>query len=426
MRGFLGDRSDILEGEAQRFRASGLLGRSTPLIALFDYLLVASLEGRAPKEDEIAFAVFNREPGFDRGQDSVVRVYAHRLRRSLEAAYAEPGLDGVRLELPRGEYRLQVAAPEPETSAPEESVARPRWWKQPVSMRMLAPIVLLVGVASAAGSWAVLSHGGQDGEVAAGRANSLWSPLLANDLPTLVVVGDYFLIGESDDGVEVNRLVREFDVNGSADLERHFLSHPDSMAHYMDMDLRYLPTSSALALGRVMPVLGRMGGTRGTSVILASDLTPAMLKSSNIVYVGLISGMGLLRQSAFAASRFAVGSDFDEIVDTRGGHRYISQAAMPQEGNAYSDYGLLSTFQGPEGNMIVIMAGTRDTAVQEMSEMATRSDAVEQARKGAGGKPAFEALYEVAGMDKTNVTGKLLIASAIDSVQVWSAQRPSH
>ncbi|MET0366074.1 MAG: hypothetical protein ABW169_15635 [Sphingobium sp.] len=422
----MGDRPDVLEVEAQRFRASGLLGRSPPLAALFDYLLVASLEGRAPKEDEIAIAVFNREPGFDRGQDSVVRVYAHRLRRSLEAAYAEPGPDGVRLELPRGEYRLQVAAPQPEPAVSDAPAPTSLWWTKRVSLRVLLPLLLAVAALAAGAGWVLSSRATQDSESVAARANSLWSPLLANDLPTLVVVGDYFLIGESDDGVEVNRLVREFDVNSNADLERHFLSHPDSMAHYMDMDLRYLPTSSASALGRVMPVLGRMGGTRGLSVILASELTPAMLKSSNIVYVGYISGMGLLRQSVFAASRFTVGSDFDEIVDTRGGRRYISQAAMPQEGNAYSDYGLLSTFRGPQDNVFIVMAGTRDTAVQEMSEMATHGNAVEQARKGAGDKPAFEALYEVAGMDKTNVTGKLLASSAIDSARIWSADEAAH
>src|SRR5262249_46422284 len=103
-----------LQLQADRFRASGLLGKPGALSRLFDYLLTRSLSGEAPKEIEIAHQVFAKGTSFDVSQDSVVRVYVHRLRRRLDEYYERtPGPDG-RMVIPKGEYRLtleQAAAP---------------------------------------------------------------------------------------------------------------------------------------------------------------------------------------------------------------------------------------------------------------------------------------------------------------------------
>src|SRR5436190_4486322 len=96
-----------LRAQADRLRSAGALGRSAPIQKLFDYLLVRSLEGDAPKEVEVAEAVFGRKFDFDVSLDSTVRVYVHRLRRKLDDFYAGPGKgEEIRLAIPKGEYRI--------------------------------------------------------------------------------------------------------------------------------------------------------------------------------------------------------------------------------------------------------------------------------------------------------------------------------
>lgn len=413
-----------LEAEARKFRASGALGRSPPLIALFDYLLTASLEGRAPKEDEIATEVFNRDPGFDRGQDSVVRVYAHRLRGKLEGAYAQGGADACRLELPRGEYRLRIGTSANLAESGAASVsAKPLHERWPsLSGVKLVGALLVVALLSAMATGAVVRWSERPNEaVAAARTNVLWGSLIENGLPTLVVVGDYYMIGESDDGMNVSRLVREFDVNGPADLDALYLTDPANISRYTDVGIRYLPRATAPALGRVMPVLGQMNSTYGLSVILASELTSANIKANNIVYVGYFSGMGTALQNLRSISRFEIGASYDEVVD-RGTHRrYVSLAGMTGTDGTASDYGLISVFRGPAGNVFVMIAGTRDSAVQQMSEIATSGTLLAEAWRKAGSPDAFEALYEVSVMGETDVTGRLIAASPIDSPSIWQA-----
>ena len=113
---------DELVAEAARLRASGALGKPGPLSRLFEFLLGRS-GGSAPKELEIAVAVFNKKSDFDIGQDALVRVYVHKLRKKLEEFYLRnPGER--RLVIPKGEYRLVVEAPEPNLYWRAESTAR--------------------------------------------------------------------------------------------------------------------------------------------------------------------------------------------------------------------------------------------------------------------------------------------------------------
>ena len=75
--------SDLLQEEAQKIERSGALGRSRSYVRLLGFLVECSLNGRTPKELEIAMEVFGKGADFDPSQDSMVRVYAHNLRQKL-------------------------------------------------------------------------------------------------------------------------------------------------------------------------------------------------------------------------------------------------------------------------------------------------------------------------------------------------------
>ena len=56
-------------------------------------------------EQEIGVKVFHRRPGYDPGEDNIVRNYARQLRKRLEEYYAQEGkADPVRIDIPRGGY----------------------------------------------------------------------------------------------------------------------------------------------------------------------------------------------------------------------------------------------------------------------------------------------------------------------------------
>jgi hypothetical protein len=159
---------------------------------------------------------------------------------------------------------------------------------------------------------------------------------------------------------------------------------------------------------------------------MASDLTPEMLKRNNIVYLGYLSGLGVLRAPVFAGSRFKVGETYDELVDGQTHRRFVSQEGGPSpygSGDAARrDYGYVTAFKGPSGNRIVIIAGDRDTGLMQAAEAMANPDALKALAKSTGGADSFEALYEAQGIGRSSLGGRLVLASPRRGVNPWTEQ----
>jgi hypothetical protein len=397
--------------EADRVRASGLLGESR-LRSLFDYLLDKSMAGHSPKEIEIAIDVFGKTADFDVSQDALVRVYIHKLRKTLERVYAAGG-DGDQLQLQRGEYRLRLR---PRTLAPDSTDAS----RAPARFRAWLVAGVVGAALGAAITATVIGLRTPDAEVERARASPVWSVILKDDRPILVVVGDYYLIGETDASMEVKRLVREFTVNSKSDLDDYLQQHPEAADKYMDVGIRYLPTATAFALRDVMSMLAP--ASRRVSVRMMSNVQPGDFKSSDIVYIGFLSGMGMFQDLVFGGSRFVLGESYDELIDRQTKHSYTSQTGDryltpstsvggPGGDAPYRDYGYFADFRGPSGNTLIVISGTRDEGVRQTAEAFTNPQKLEElGRRGEAGAP-FEALLEVSALDGVNLNGKLLIQS---------------
>ena len=89
---------DVIEQEVAKLTKSHILGRSRSYARLLEYLAGCSINGRRPKELEIASEVFGKGSDFDPNQDSLVRVYMHNLRQKLDNYYSrEANRSGNRL-----------------------------------------------------------------------------------------------------------------------------------------------------------------------------------------------------------------------------------------------------------------------------------------------------------------------------------------
>ena len=404
-----------LQAHAERIRASGVLGRSRLIRRLFDFLVECSLTDRAPKEIEVAIDVFGKDARFDVSQDAMVRVYVHKLRRKLEEFYAGPGrTEPERLVISKGAYRFAIEpVAELATERPADPPPRSGWFPAVLWVSLLANLIAFLW-------WGYGHWFTPPDELARLRQSPVWSRILADDRTIFIVLGDYYIFGETDRSMEVKRLVREFSINSPADLDQYLMLHPELANRYLDLQLNYLPTSAGFALRDVMPLLAP--AHRRIRVALASQLSPAVLTSAHVVYIGYLSGMGMLHDLVFAGSRFSTGDSYDELIDHATGQHYVSQAAVPLGEQKYHDYGYFATFSGPTGNQIVVISGTRDEAVMHTAEAVTHPATLRQLTASARGAPSFEALYDVYGMDRMNLGGKLLLTSSLNTARIWTGE----
>lgn len=413
------DTSQMLKQQADLIRASGVLGKPGALPRLFDYLLERSLAGDTPKELEIAFKVFGKDSRFDVSQDSVVRVYVHKLRRRLDGYYSGlPVPATARLLIPKGEYRLTVEESAAASTAESDTPVRPS--KVRSSWLATACLVLASVAIGAAMTYVFMREPAGEAAPAATRTSHLWAPLFDDDLPITIVLGDYYLLGEADDSGQIRRLVREFFINSADEFVQQVEMSPEVMARYRNLNLSYLPTSSGLALQEILPLLGTKKRVR---IALMSELPATALTSSHIVYVGLLSGLGILGEPVFADSRVQIGGSYDDLVDTRTKTRYHSTAVASGEVR-YLDYGLISTFPGLGANRIVVIAGTRDTGVVQAAIAASSEAALATMDKAVPREAtAVESLMEVQGVGNTGMTRNVLFVSARDPKRLWEMER---
>ena len=224
--------------------------------------------------------------------------------------------------------------------------------------------------------------------------------------------------------------MREYAVNIRADLAAWVIKNPKAMGRYRDLDLYYLPIGSAFALRSIAPILAEAGGGMGTDrlrVAMASDLTSDMLKHNNIVYLGYLSGLGVLRGPVFAGSRFRIGDTYDELYDVRTKVTYASQEGGPSKGEAsHRDYGYVAAFKGPEGNRILIIAGVRDTGLMQAAEALANPAKLKALSKAAGKTDSFEALYEAQGIQRSSLSGRLVVAAPRSATNPWSTDTELH
>lgn len=403
---------EFIDKQVGRILASGVLGRSRFYVALLEYLRDCSRRDHAPKEIEIAADVFNRGKDFDPSQDSMVRVYAHNLRQKLEQYYAEHEKSTRRIAIPKGEYRITVVDSVPQAPLPVQTGREEtRTGFRGIALAVVAGVVagfllgLIGGDATESSAYAEVAE------------SALWSGIADDDLPITLAVGDYYIFGERDVYGNIVRMVREFDINSSRDLDDRFLLDPEAADLYMDLDLTYLPTSMAFAMHDLMQVLAAMD--REIRVVPISQLDTLTLRESHIVYIGYLSGLGMLSDFVFAKSALAIGETYDELVQLATGDVFISEAGLPSGPSSYRDYGLFSVVPGPSGNQFVTVAGMRDEGLMQTARAVSTgplaAESIDVLADDSGSLPVtFEILYEVEGLERTNLNDTIVHAQALD------------
>src|SRR6266478_6420711 len=166
---------------------------------LLSYLAEKSLAGTAGalKEYTVGLEVFAKPESYDPRQESVVRMHMARLRQKLAEYYRTEGVgDAIVVDLPKGAFKVtfepRAAVTEPELPVEQEIVeAVPA-----VPKRSLIFLALLAVIAIACASYfGVRLQQVQRNSIATvtpdfstPELRELWSPLLSQDRPLVVVL----------------------------------------------------------------------------------------------------------------------------------------------------------------------------------------------------------------------------------------------
>lgn len=412
--------TDELLALSHRIIDSGILGRSKHYPALLQYLVQSSLSGKSPKEIELAIDVLKRDNDFDVSNDSSVRVYIYQLRKKLDSYYERfENEASYRIVIPKGQYTIALQQKE------LTSVDRPLHKKQKRGLGLNNGLLLAVVILLATNLvYMTINNQGKGTMISQIAAeHPVWDSVLRDDLPILLVMGDYYIFGELNANGNIARMVREFNVNSSLDLERMQFTDFERAENYLDLNLSYMPEGSAFALARIVPILEESNKT--INMTMMSDLTTADIRENHIVYIGYISGLEKLNDIAFASSGLRLGRSYDELLNNQTQEYYTSDAGLPEEGQPFKDYGMFSTFPVSTETQVLLISGMRDAGLmhtaQALSDPEALNDLVVAIDNDTDEAVAsFEALYEVFGIDRMNFNAKLIHTKLLNTDKIWA------
>jgi hypothetical protein len=382
--------------EVRRLTAEGIVGHSGRLRELLDYLAERGPDAVPATQAEIAQAVF-RQSESD-ADDATVRVYVHRLRKKLEDHYRRhpPAPGQAELEIPAGVYALRQIEEDEEIVGAASSKGGA--WSIPRAWVIWAALALFAAFLSGF----LLDRGN------GASSNPIWDPLIASDRPILLVLGDYYLFGEIDPVFpEQGRLIRDFRVNSPEDLLVMQEAEPERYGYAEDFGLNYLPFQSSYALQQLAPILA--GAGKEAEIIPSSQLTSDMLNSHDVVYIGLLSGMGLLEEITFADSSLRLGESYDELIDRDSGERWASDEARRLASPAfYRDYAYVTRYSAPGGAQVTVLASERITGLRGIGPLVASGD-LPEGLDGVADEP-FEALFQITGQQGADLSDRLILA----------------
>ena len=396
-----------LQALVQRIINSGVLGRSRTYAEILTYLAECVINGNNPKEMAIAIDVLGRDADFDVGKDSIVRVHIYHLRNKLKAYFDKYGKqEKYLLDIPKGQYIL-TAIPVDEVPAEAKGLTG-RPLKREAATQWLAAVAILLLLLNL--FFQFDQNEPQAESTSAFTTLSPWKNMFDDEAPILILIGDYYIFGELNERGDVIRMIREFDVNSPEELT--FLQEMGvaGTEKYFDLNLNYIPSSTAYAVTQIMKILLQGVNPDRINIKMISEYTTADLANSHIVYLGYLSGLNSLYNLMFAGSGLTIGSTYDELSNLETGEYYVSSSGL-SGADSYKDYSMLATFPSSNGYQVTMVAGMRDESLINIAQQVGNETVltnIQSSLSSSASENSFEALFEVVGFDNTNFNSELV------------------
>lgn len=375
---------------------------------LLRFLVNSTLEGKVLKETVIAVEIFNRDPSYNPGDDSIVRSSIYNLRKKLNAYYLEEGRsDLIKITIPKGSYQV-VLEDSGDPKPVQSNLLKKQIRISTVLLAGLVPIALII-------IYSVLLRGKNREPGTDVRNNYLWSGLISGDKPLLIVLGDYFMMERIQPGDSSHSFIRNPEVNTPEDFISYRDRNPGMRDQMKAFGMSYFGEEIPWGLMRILDVF--KSSSRKITVKYSSELSPADLRENDIIFFGDFSTLRLLRSfMSHTHYRFNLTppavyysenyTDTTEII-------YISN---PLVSDFQNDYAIVSKLRGYEGNTIMLFLSFSPFGKTEAVNKLTDHSFIKELNEVSDSRPAYwDMLLKVSGLGTSGFYYEILRFEALRS-----------
>ncbi len=385
-------------------------GKSKTYANLLKYLVEGTISGNVPKETTIAQEIFGNQD-FDPSESTIVRVYVYNLRKKLKKYYSHEGTDDpVRITIPKGSYKVEFIEPKPS----QKSGNHHKKSQKPRYLQWAVLLLLLFSVGLNFLLWKLWSQEQDSFKVI--PQESIWSDILQSKLPAHVLLGDLYIYEENNPSTGV-RTIRNPSINSQKDFEEYHSENPERGEKLQTMTYSFLIRNSSEWIKDLTPIFFTYH--KDFNIRYMTQFNSKDLQDNHIVIIGMLKTFGLFNNYFdnsnfnFLQSAGTIQYQNDEMIEPE------SYAPAGNPDAYHTDYGFIAKFPGPNNNIVIMCGGIWDTGASQSlkhltdPELLTRLE--NRMREKYNHVPKyFEVLLEVNGVDRTELSPKILHVGKID------------
>ncbi len=375
-------------------------------LKLLKYLIDAELEGKSIKEADIASDLFGRDKNnFDSTQDSIVRSHMHSLRKQLNKYYLVDGInDAIKFILPKGSYRVELLEDDKHNPSIETNKKRIKI----LSYSSIAFSIILIFISVF--FYQKYSSLQSKTENTLSEINPVWHDFVASDIPTILVVGNFFVFKEIDEVSNRKRIIRDNKINSAEELSDFISEYPEIEKRQLNTSNSYLGVEAPFITSFICRQFGK--ADKEINVKLASELSWQDLQNNNIIYVGNIKSLYKMKYY-FNYLRFKYSLFPHTIYFTPTLKDTLEKiAVMGGGGDFHDDYAIVAKFPGSYNNTIMLITSFSSFGQVEPLKILTSFNFEEELKKTSFIKDRipgyFEILFRVEGIDKSGMNTEIV------------------
>ncbi|MDZ7290591.1 MAG: hypothetical protein ONB44_03160 [candidate division KSB1 bacterium] len=375
---------------------------------LLSYLVNANLSAAVPKEITIAIEVFGKDSSFNSYKDATVRYHIHVLRKKLDEYYKDEGRqDKIRISIPKGHYEVKFISDHDQNKLFfKKSLAYVKRWQTLVILSLLLITIYLAyqylklrGASGEAYSWA--------------ERDPIWSTFFENGYPTLLVIGDDFLLDEYRADMNRYRQIRDWKIDSENDLREFLILHPRE--NIWKSEITGIPFKGADNILDVLPIIYRFREEVGLK--MSSELILDEVKMHNIIYIGELKNLRVLKQILYRTPiRFQYKPDERLFIvrdETDTLQTFVRIEAPYEQKNKFNiDYSVFLKMPGFENENFMFIVGFGYGGRLERTKMlgnpkllAELEDHIEKINKVV--PKYFMVIFEVKSIERTGFTNEI-------------------
>ena len=378
---------------------------------ILQYLVDNTISGKTIKETDIAKDIFARDEDFNPSDSSIVRTHIYSIRKKLQTYYLAEGADDkIRLYVPKGHYKVDFINKTPLRSS---KILK---WKHSYYFILTTLLFFSLSIYF----WQKNQSLSEESKslFLIDKNNPIWKDFLQSDLPTLLVIGDYYVYQRPHKLNDSELFIRDVEINSKADFEKYLEKNPELKGKYIQTPLSYLGMEVPFITSKLTKVF--RGDEEKFKIKLASDLVWQDVQKNNIIFVGNEKTLRFMR-FFLDKLRFKVQL-FPHNIYYTPNHKDTTETYSLESYYRYGfhdDFPIVAKFQTTDKNIIMLIISFssfgRIEALKELTSSTINEKLKEKDFINKEMPRFFEILFKVHGVERTGFNTEILHFDEIKS-----------